>query len=80
MLYHKVHSTTLQDLYLVLVSLIKIQMSEHTYWCPTMEQYLFLLQSEGLSSLLFEREVMGDLVGIHNGRQPPPHHFSSVIC
>ena len=34
--------------------------------------YLFLLCTEGFSSLLFQKEVCGELHGIKNGRQGPP--------
>jgi hypothetical protein len=34
--------------------------------------YLFLLCTEGLSSLLFQKENSGDLHGVCNGREGPP--------
>ena len=34
--------------------------------------YLFLLCTEGLSSLIFQKEACGELHGIKNGRQGPP--------
>jgi hypothetical protein len=50
-----------------------IQQLQHAYWQgDPISPYLFLLCTEGLSVLLQNREDLGVLQGLRNGRQGPP--------